>query len=316
MTPDEIAVEAATSIRAAVFPHLGTFAARTKVGDAPGGDATLAIDEVAEDVLTEVLEAAGDIAFYSEDQGLVTFGRPRAVLVVDPVDGTRPAAAGLESCCVSIAVVPDVDSTLGEVSFGVVTELKSGRQFSATRGGGAGIVGPDGRLEPIVRSSNQDLGALFFTAGQRGRPLLPTSVVLEALVDHASMRGGYFDLGSAAFALTRLVTGQLDAYVDTGRRIVDEYPQLIDHFRAVGDGSVCTNFPYDIAAAALIVTETGGVVTHCDGRSLAGHPAVGSGFDEGLAVLGAVTPELHAALLGAVGDGMTRLGSWLAGSTG
>ena len=55
---------------------------------------------------SSVLRAAGDIAFYSEDRGYVEFGTPRAILVVDPIDGTRPAAAGLESCCVSVAVVP------------------------------------------------------------------------------------------------------------------------------------------------------------------------------------------------------------------
>ena len=66
-----------------------------------------------------------------------------------------------------------------------------------------------------------------------------------------SMGGGYFDLGSAAFNLTRLVTGQLDAYVDVGRRIVDEVPATEAAFLRVGEGAVCTNFPYDVAAAAL-----------------------------------------------------------------
>ena len=56
------------------------------------------------------------------------FGRPRAILVVDPIDGTRPAAAGLESCCVSVAVVPPSrDATLGDVEFGVVHEIKTRR---------------------------------------------------------------------------------------------------------------------------------------------------------------------------------------------
>src|SRR5207302_11333325 len=115
--------------------------------------------------------------------------------------------------------------------------------------------------EPIrlVRSANADLTALFWTAGLRGRPLLPTSIVLEELVDGSGMGGGYFDLGSAAFNLTRITTGQLDAYVDVGRRLVDEVPATEAAFLAAGEGSVCTNFPYDVAAAALIVQEAGGV---------------------------------------------------------
>ena len=88
-------------------------------------------------------------------------------------------------------------------------------------------------------------------------------------------------------------------------------------FLAVGDGNVCTNFPYDIAAAALILSEAGGVVTRADGKPLDGHPAVGSGRAEGLAVLASASAGLHEALLAAIGRGMTHLGSWLsAGSQG
>jgi myo-inositol-1(or 4)-monophosphatase len=310
--PHELALEVATRVHEAVAPHLGTAAARVKVGDAPGGDATLAIDEVAEVVVEETLAAAGDIAFSSEDRGLVRYGEPRAILVVDPVDGTRPAAAGLESCCVSVAVVPpDERATLGDVSFGVVHELKSGQRFVAERGRGATVEAADGRALPISLSGNTDLGALFWTAGLRGRPSLPMGVVLEELVDRSGMRGGYFDLGSAAFNITRIVTGQLDAYVDVGRRILDEFPRTEAAFLAVGDGSVCTNFPYDVAAAALVLEEAGGVITHADGRPLAGHPAVGSGRAEGLAVLASASAPLHSALLDALDRGMTHLGSWL-----
>ncbi len=315
--PHDLAVAVAARVRAAVVPLLGTAAARVKVGDAPGGDATLAIDEVAEDAMDAVLADAGDIAYYSEDRGLVAYGRPRAILVIDPVDGTRPAAAGLESCCVSVGVVPpDEGATLGEVTFGVVQELKSGARFTATRGGGAAAETVDGAAIPLVRSANTDLGALFWTAGLRGRPLLPTSIVLEELVDGSGMRGGYFDLGSAAFNLTRLVTGQLDAYVDVGRRVLDEVPETEAAFLAVGDGNVCTNFPYDVAAAALVVEEAGGIVTHADGRSLADHPAVGSSRAEGLAVIGAATGELHAALLAAVDRGMRRLAAQVQSGSG
>jgi myo-inositol-1(or 4)-monophosphatase len=312
MDPHELAVEVAAQVQEAVAPHLGTFDARVKVGDAPGGDATLAIDEVAESIVEQCLEAEGDIGFYSEDRGLVRYGDPRAFLVIDPVDGTRPAAAGLESCCVSVAVVPaDELATLGQVSFGVVQELKSGQRFTATRGGGVRIEVPEGDPPPVALSTNTDLGALFWTAGLRGRPSLPMSVVLEELVDRSGMRGGYFDLGSATFNITRIVTGQLDAYVDVGLRVLDTFPQTEGAFLAVGDGNVCTNFPYDVAAAVLVLTEAGGVITHADGRPLDDHPAVGSGRAEGLAVLAAASSGLHAELLDALDRGITHFGSFL-----
>lgn len=310
--PDRLALEVAARVRDAVVPLLGTAHARGRVARAPGGDATMEIDEVAERTVEDALAAAGDIGFYSEDRGLVTYGRPRAFLIVDPVDGTRPAAAGLESCCVSVAVAPpSEDARLGDVSFGVVHELKSGSRLWAARGQAPRAESAAGEPIEIRLSENTDPAALFWTAGLRGRPLLPTSVVLEELVDGCSMGGGYFDLGSAAFNITRIVTGQLDAYIDVGRRMVDECPEAAAAFLAVGEGAVVTNFPYDIAAAALIAQEAGAVVTHADGRPLDDHPAVGSSRAHGLAVLAAATPALHATLLAAVDRGMHRLRAWL-----
>ena len=303
-----LALDLAARVRDAVAPALGTASARTGVGVAPGGDVTMAIDEIAEHVTETCCAEAGDIAFYSEDRGYVELGRPRAILLVDPIDGTRPAAAGLESCCVSVAVLPPSrDATLGDVEFGVVHEIKLGQRFHATRGEGTQAETADGGAIPVSLSANTDLRALFWTAGLRGRPALPVTILLEDLIDGSSMHGGYFDLGSATFNMTRIVTGQLDAYVDVGWRVLHELPELEPSFRVAGDGAVCTNFPYDVAAAALIVTEAGGVVTAADGGPLAPSPAVGSGDGFGVAVIASASEALHEQLLDAVGQGMTRL---------
>ena len=299
---ERFAIDLAQRVRDAVAPSLGAPGARRGVGIAPGGDVTMAIDEIAEQVVEAACIEAGDIAFYSEDHGYVEIGRPRAIFVIDPIDGTRPAAAGLESCCVSVAAVPpSPDATLGKVQLGIVHEIKSGHRFIARRGGGVQA------QQPVRLSANTDLGALFWTAGLRGRPAMPTTIVLEELIDGSGMRGSYFDLGSATFNMTRIVTGQLDAYVDVGRYVVDVQPALEAAFRQVGDGAVCTNFPYDVAAAALIVEEAGGVVTRPDGTSIADHPAVGSGDGYGIAVVASASAALHDHLLEAIVRGMQRL---------
>jgi myo-inositol-1(or 4)-monophosphatase len=238
----------------------------------------------------------------------VEIGTPRAILVIDPVDGTRPAAAGFEACCVSVAVLPPSrDATLGDVSFGVVHEIKNGHRFVATRGEGAHFERFDGSAGPIALSANADLHKLFFASGVRGRPSVAMSVLLEDLVDDASMHGGYFDLGSCTFDMTRIVTGQLDAYVDPGLRALKELPELEPAFRRAGEGRICTNFPYDVAAATLIVEEAGGVVTAADGGSLAPAPAIGSGDGYGLDVIASASPALHDRLLEAVAQGIERL---------
>ena len=152
---------------------------------------------------------------------------PRAILVIDPVDGTRPAAAGLESCCVSVAVVPPTSTRRSaRCRSASCTSSRPASASSPTRGEGVAHRGAGRRRRSRSRCrTNTDLDALFWTAGLRGRPSLPMSVVLEELVDRSGMRGGYFDLGSATFNITRIVTGQLDAYVDVGRRVLDEFPR-------------------------------------------------------------------------------------------
>jgi len=303
-----LALDTAARIRAAVAPSLGQQGARAGVGVAPGGDVTMAIDEIAEQVTEQCCAEAGDVAFYSEDRGYVEIGRPRAILLVDPIDGTRPAAAGLESCCASVAVLPPSrDATLGDVEFGVVHELKHDQRFIAERGAGTRAERGDGTPLPITLSPNTDLRALFWTAGSRGRPAVPMAVLLGELMDNSSMHGSFFDLGSATFDMTRIVTGQMDAYVDVGWQALHELPELEPAFRTAGDGAVCTNFPYDVAAAALIVTEAGGVATAADGSSLGACPAVGSGDGYGVAVVASASRTLHEQLIDSVAQGIARL---------
>src|SRR5688500_694612 len=97
----------ALALREQVLPSLGSHAARAHEAQATGGDVTFAIDADAERFLEAWLaERAPKVAFFSEDRGLVAPPDAEAVLVVDPIDGTRPALAGLESCCVSVAAAP------------------------------------------------------------------------------------------------------------------------------------------------------------------------------------------------------------------
>ena len=81
-----------------MLPFLGSHAGRAFAGAGAGGDVTFAVDAEAEEFLAEfVAERAPRMAFYSEDRGLVAKADDTHVLVVDPIDGTRPAMAGLES---------------------------------------------------------------------------------------------------------------------------------------------------------------------------------------------------------------------------
>ena len=62
---------------------------------------------------------------------------PELILIVDPIDGTRPAAAGFEMACVSVAAVPAGPApTMGDVVAGVIQEIKNGDLFVAEKGAG------------------------------------------------------------------------------------------------------------------------------------------------------------------------------------
>jgi myo-inositol-1(or 4)-monophosphatase len=231
------------------------------------------------------------------------------VLVVDPIDGTRPALAGFESACVSIAAAPlgDGNPSMGDVEVGVVVEIKSGALFAAERGQGLEVRGTDGADGEPALSATEDLSRMFWTLGFRGRPALPLVTVLEELIDVSSVGGAVFDLGSATYDMTRLVTGQLDAYLDVGTRIIEEAPSLRAAFERVGGGAVLNNSPYDLAAAVLCVEEAGGIVTDAHGRPLADRPLLGSGHDYQLSCVAAANERLHARLLEVLERGFARL---------
>ncbi len=295
----------AVSLRERVLPELGALAGRAHAGAAAGGDVSFRIDRIAERSLVEFLaDRAPRVAFYSEDRGLVASDDATEVLVVDPIDGTRPALAGLESACVAVALAPlgDGDPTMGDVSAACVVDVKSGELFLASAG--------DGVVEstrPVALSANSNSGRMFWAYGFRGRPARATTEVLAELIDGSSVGGGAFDLGSQAFGMTRIATGQLDAVVEVGSRMIDEVPALRAEFERVGGGQILNNSPYDLAAPWLCLLEAGGVVSDGWGHPLDGHRLLGAGHEFQMSSISAANRELHRELVGAIDAGIGRL---------
>jgi myo-inositol-1(or 4)-monophosphatase len=294
-------------------------------------------------------EHAPGVAFYSEDRGLVlpasrtagpsedpvsaakrkpelsselrefsakepselpsSLAKEMTVLVVDPIDGTRPALAGLESCCVSVAAAAlgNGDPTMSDVRAGCIVEIKTGAVFAAERGKGVELRAQDGARADASLTANQDISTLFWSAGFRGRPAEPLVEVIGELIDASSVGGGFFDLGSATFDMTRILTGQLDAYIDVGSRMIDELPVLRERFERAGGGAVLNNSPYDLAAAVLCLEEAGALVTDAYGDPLGPRPLLGSGHAFQMSCVAAANAPLHSKLLSAVEHGIQRL---------
>ena len=307
--PERLALvrDLAVTLRELVVPELGAYGGRRHAGDAAGGDVTFAIDELAERALEEfVARRAPRTAFYSEDRGLVAGPDAVDVLIVDPIDGTRPALAGLESACVAVALAPigDGDPVMSDITEGCVVEIKSGAVFAAVAGGGVIESPASPGLSPTT-----DPTRMFWGYGFRGRPARATAEVLAELIDGSSVGGGTFELGSQAFGMTRIVTGQLDAVIEVGSRMIEDVPGMRAEFERVGGGQVLNNSPYDLAAPWLVLTEAGGVVSDGWGRPLDDRRLLGSGHAFQISSISASGSELHARLLAGVDAGIARLRS-------
>ena len=107
--------------------------------------------------------------------------------------------------------------------------------------------------------------------------------------------------------MTRVLTGQLDAYVEPGPRMIEDVPAVRAEFERVGGGSVLNNSPYDLAAATICLEEGGAVVTDAYGRSLADRPLLGSSHEFQMSCVATANPALHRAICAALDAGMERL---------
>jgi myo-inositol-1(or 4)-monophosphatase len=205
-----------------------------ELGQGAGGDRTLVVDAIPEDLLfasLERLRAAGEsFTVVSEERGEVSFGASSPIVAVDPVDGSLNARRGGSHFAFSLAVADGPRTS--DVRFGYVYDFGSGREWSAQRGRGAyaGTVRLDGTDEHRVEDGRLELLAIE-TSDAR----------------YLARAGGYLGTvahktrtpGSIAVAICHVASGQVDAMANL---------------------SPCRSI--DAAAAALIAAETGAYVSY------------------------------------------------------
>jgi myo-inositol-1(or 4)-monophosphatase len=172
---------------------------------------------------------------------------------------------------------------------------------AAQRGGG--VETP----RPAALSANAELDRLLWAYNLTGRPVGPTMAVIGELIDRSSVGGGAFDLGASAYHLSRVVTGQLDAFVDPGPRLLADVPGVRAAWLEVGRGQVINSSPYDVAGAIVALAEAGAVVTDARGRPLDDLPLLGSGPDFQVSVVAAASATLHDRVMEVLEQGMLRL---------
>jgi myo-inositol-1(or 4)-monophosphatase len=245
-----------------LFDEAPTVAARDHYdGIGEGGDHTLVLDRLCEDIVFEELEqlAGQGPAFtaISEERGQVEFnGGGGTWVVIDPIDGSLNVRRTLpnHSLSVAIASAPNMSA----VEFGFVHDFGSREEYSAHSGQGAFLNGRELKVEPATQLE------LVGVEGAEPGAFLP---IVKNLVGSVYR---FRCVGSLAITLSYLAAGRIDGMLS---------PHLS---RSV-----------DIAAAQLIAREAGALVELGED----GLGEVGLGLEHRFTVTGASSAEGLATLL-------------------
>lgn len=203
----------------------------TRIGMGADGTPTQKIDKIAENAILESLEKQGNpLNILSEEAGFIDNGAEDTV-VIDPVDGTFNALAGIPFYSVSLAVGKE---SLSDVQFGLVRDLVHGTVYSAEKGKGALMDGNKVRTKEYDPKRTVFLVYLGISASSRSFEI-------------ASKARRTRNYGAASLELAMVASGVADLYM------VDATPMI----RVV-----------DLAAGTLILREAGGEIYNTDGDVL------------------------------------------------
>ncbi len=151
--------------------------------------------------------------------------------ILDPIDGTVNFTYGIPDYAISIAA-----EVGGVIEVGVVCDFPREEVFIAVRGQGAELSGRRLAVTGVSRLDQALIGTGFGYDSERRR--LQGRILADLVPDFRDVRR----FGAAAIDLCWVAAGRLDGYYETGLKL------------------------WDHAAAALIVSEAGGVVdTALDG---------------------------------------------------
>ena len=202
------------------------------VGTGAAGDKTFAVDLLAEEIVLAGLKALQEpLTIISEEMGVMELLGGGTRVMVDPVDGSKNAVAGIPFFCTSIAV-SDGD-ILGKVRLSYVINLSNGDEFWAEAGSGAWL---NGR-----RLQTQDDDLLSLVSYEAQVPAKDIPVIMPLLSQARKTRC----LGATALDLAYLACGASSVFVTPSR-----------------------SRSFDFAGGWLLAKEAGGIITDISGEDI------------------------------------------------
>ena len=237
MTPDDLLALAARLARQAAAAVMavrdGGFAVERKRDDSP----VTAADRIAEALITEGLRAAAPtipvVAEEAHEAGEVTATPGGRFWLVDPLDGTREFAAGLDTFAINIGLVEAERPRLGVVALPATGEL-----FGGIIGQGAWKEDASGARQPIQARRTPPEGPVVMAS----RHYQKDPRIAEFAAAHRAQ--SVVNIGSAA-KFCRVAEGAADLYPRFG-----------------------PTMEWDTAAPEAVVIAAGGTLTDLDGQPL------------------------------------------------
>ncbi len=199
--------------------------------------------------------------------------------------------------CISIALASyKPNAKIKDIEFAFLLELKSGAyMYGDIYSDAIHFEGYHGELPNL--SGVRDIKNMFWSLEFNGHPAQLMTDAYGHLIDQSANNGGVFVFNSASYSISRIITGQMDAYVDIGNRLLKDDPKLLSDFQQVGNGQVLHLFPYDIAASVFLAKKAGVVITDAYGRSLDETLLTDLSYQNQQSCIAASTKELHQTLL-------------------
>jgi myo-inositol-1(or 4)-monophosphatase len=230
-------IKTSREVHKAIKPIIGSASASEVIGKGAGGDQTMKIDKLAEDVIiNSIKEQDLSCIVVSEESGFIELGRKSDIhIVIDSIDGTINAIRGIPFFCTSIAI--SKSNLIKDVDAGVVLNLWDGTIFYAERDKGAYM--NDKKIKTSDRTLLEDaVIGIDFSKAEEG--IIIRLIPLFKKVRHIR------HFGANALEICYLASGLLDAFLDVRGmlRITD------------------------IAASYIILKEAGGLILKPDGKEI------------------------------------------------
>jgi len=205
---------------------------KNAIGVGAAGDKTFPVDSLAEEIIVSGLKDLREpLTVISEEMGVMELNGGGLRVLIDPVDGSKNAVAGIPFYCTSIAVA--AGNTLGAVRLSYVINLSNGDEFWAEADSGAWLNGRQ------IHTQADDVFSLVSYEAQVPGKDIPA--ILPLLSGSRKTRC----LGATALDLAYLASGASSVFVT---------PSLSRSF--------------DFAGGWLLVKEAGGIITDTSGAQI------------------------------------------------